>query len=741
MAVGRREFLTAAASAVAAAAGLEQEAYAQPAAMPGQAQAVGEFILDRTGNGLRVLHRRSPDRVLWESAVDGNFLVAEQAKADIDAFGTPEGSYKIKDTISATFERPSIDAIELAPNRASVSGRLFGKTGAVDYRLNFEALSPAHLRFEIKAGDDATVNRIRLRSASSLDEAFFGFGEQLTYFNQKGKVLPILVQEHGVGRGRPILTQLVDIFGNRGGRNPYVTEAPAPHFISSRLRSLFLENTQYSVFDLRAAAHFEVKVWSGAMTGRMLYGETPLDLIEAYTEYAGRMRVLPDWIHNGVIVASQGGMEAATKKLAELRQAGVPLAGFWIQDWVGIRVTPVGQQLWWNWRLDESYYPQWRELVADLESQGARMLIYINPFLSNAPGHDALFKEGEANGYLVKKADGSPYLIKNTDFYAALLDLSNPATGTWIKGIIKTELIGKAGASGWMADFGEALPFDGKLYGDADPAAWHNRFPEEWAKVHREAIEEAGRGDDIVFFNRSGFTQSPKFSTLFWLGDQMQTWDEYDGIKSAVVGMLSGGISGFSLLHGDTGGYTTLSVKLAGHTFPIVARDDELFQRWMELGAFTSVFRTHEGLDITIAAQIDSSPANMAHLARFAKVYKGLATYRRRLVAEAAARGYPVTRHLFLHYPQDPNTYALRYQFLLGPDLMIAPALDPGVDALDVYFPRGSEWTDLWTGADAGQAGTWSRVPAPLSKPAVFLRKGAASADDIVSGLKSAGVV
>jgi len=34
----------------------------------------------------------------------------------------------------------------------------------------------------------------------------------------------------------------------------------------------------------------------------------------------------------------------------------------------------------------------------------------------------------------------------------------------------------------------------------------------------------------------------------------METWDEYDGIKTAVVGLLSGGVSGFSLLHSDTGG-------------------------------------------------------------------------------------------------------------------------------------------------------------------------------------------
>ena len=117
-----------------------------------------------------------------------------------------------------------------------------------------------------------------------------------------------------------------------------------------------------------------------------------------------------------------------------------------------------------------------------------------------------------------------------------------------------------------MADFGEALPFDAKLHGGADPDAWHNHFPEEWAKVNREAIEEAGRGEDIVFFNRSGFTQSPGAATLFWLGDQMQTWDQYDGIKSAVVGMLSGGVSGFSLLHGDAGGYVSLSLKVAGQS-------------------------------------------------------------------------------------------------------------------------------------------------------------------------------
>jgi hypothetical protein len=91
-----------------------------------------------------------------------------------------------------------------------------------------------------------------------------------------------------------------------------------------------------------------------------------------------------------------------------------------------------------------------------------------------------------------------------------------------------------------MNDFGEALPFGGKIHA-GDPAGWHNRFPEEWARVAREAIEESGHGDEIVFFDRSGFTQSHGAATLFWMGDQMESWDAYGGIKTAVVGLLSGG--------------------------------------------------------------------------------------------------------------------------------------------------------------------------------------------------------
>jgi len=65
------------------------------------------------------------------------------------------------------------------------------------------------------------------------------------------------------------------------------------------------------------------------------------------------------------------------------------------------------------------------------------------------------------------------------------------------------------------------------------------------------------------------------------------SWDAHDGIKSALLGMLQAGVSGFSLSHSDVGGYTAI---------PTLERSKQLLLRWMELSALAdAVFRTHQG--------------------------------------------------------------------------------------------------------------------------------------------------
>ena len=66
----------------------------------------------------------------------------------------------------------------------------------------------------------------------------------------------------------------------------------------------------------------------------------------------------------------------------------------------------------------------------------------------------------------------------------------------------------------------------------------------------------------IAFFSRSAAAISPASSTLFWVGDQLTSWDQYDGMRSALSAMLSGGLSGISMTHSDTGGYTEFRERI-----------------------------------------------------------------------------------------------------------------------------------------------------------------------------------
>lgn len=695
----------------------------------------GNFVVRwRKDNGgqLAVSHSADPKKELWASVPGAGFVAA--ASGHLDATEA-RGMLIVNEKLSASCDKQRIDDIRAVSGSVVVNGSLDCADGAsTKYSLTFSPAGDNQLAFSLKIAD-SKYGISYLTYMSTPDEGFFGFGTQFTFFNMKGKRLPIVVSEQGIGRGEEPITSILNISAKAGG-SWHTSYACAPHYITSRLNSLFLENYERSVFDMRRGDRVQIQVASSLMKGRILYGDSPAMLIKEYTGFAGRMRPLPDWIHQGAILGLQGGTERVRKIYSELRRLGTPVSALWLQDWEGQRVTSMGKQLWWNWELDRDRYPEWDKMAKDLGSENVKLMVYINPFLvdvTEKKNHRrSLLDEAREKKFLILNQQREPYMIANTTFSAGMIDLTNPAARDWIKDVIKKELIG-SGASGWMADFGEALPFDAVLYSGEPASSYHNRYPEEWAKVNREAIEESGLGDEIVFFSRSAYTRSPGYSTLFWLGDQFVTWDENDGIKTAVTGLLTSGVSGFSLNHSDVGGFTGVPNKLG-----IYQRKKELLLRWMELNAFTAVFRTHEGNTPDGNAQFYSDSESMKHFSRCAKIYNAWGFYRKQLVREAAETGMPVARHLFLNYPSDPETLSINYEeFMVGSEFVVAPVLDKGKNEATVYLPAG-KWKHLWTGKEYGdeKKGVRVDVEAPVGKPAVFYKPGSKVAEEFINNLK-----
>jgi sulfoquinovosidase len=573
---------------------------------------------------------------------------------------------------------------------------------------------PDETHYLLKFEAEREFDRISADWLIAPDEIVWGGGEQMSHLALNGRKFPMWTSEPGVGRdpGTP-LTDRMSADGSFAGGHYWTTNYPEPTMLFSGDHAVRFRNTCYSELDLTELGFARANLWTGLVDLELIAGSGPAALMGQMTEPRYRQPPLPDWAIGGAIVGLKDGANSFAR-LEKIIAAGAAVSGLWCEDWVGIRQTSFGRRLFWDWQWNAERYPDLPNKIAELKSRGVRFLGYVNPYLAlDGPQ----YAEAARLGYLALKLESEePYAVDFGEFDAGVVDFTNPDAAAWFS----EEIIGKQmldfGLDGWMADFGEYLPVDLRLH-NGDPMEEHNRWPVHWAKVNADAVASRGRTGDALFFMRAGFTGVQQYCPLLWAGDQSVDFSRHDGIGTVITAALSAGLVGNAYSHSDVGGYTSLHGNV---------RTEELMFRWYELGAFTPVMRTHEGNRPDDNLQIDSTPELLSGFARWSRVHAALAPWVRHLCDEATVSGLPAQRALFLHYPDDRETFTIQDQYLYGADLMVAPVIEEGAVMRDVYMPEDG-WTHIWTG-EYFKSGH-HKIDAPIGSPPVFWRDGSRFAD------------
>jgi sulfoquinovosidase len=578
-------------------------------------------------------------------------------------------------------------------------------------RVNLAEDENGNLAFSIIA--NGNWRALTLRFAMQDDDRFWGFGEQYNFIEMRGKRVPIWVQEQGLNR---LPYPFLPPFG--GKLDSYF---PMPYFMDPVAgKGLLLNNVAFSRFDLGSVnpTQWSIEVWNGdAAEGVLFAGPQPKDIITQLTATVGRPKTAPPhWAFDGVWIAAQGGTQTVAQRVQTALDAGIPISAVWAQDWLGLRdfgLSNFGVK--YRWIHDEELYPDLAEFIAELADEGVRFLGYFNPFVAGDYEH---FNEMRAAGYLIKRPDGTPYVTPISTFTASQVDLTNPDAVAYFKGYARkaTEL----GMRGWMCDFGEWLPFDAVLH-QGKASKFHNQYPTAWHRINREVLEEAYPDGDFAIFTRSGFARDHEVAQVVWAGDQEATWHPNDGFPTVVKAGLTLGLAGIPFFTHDVGGFS------GG------PREKELLWRWTELGAFTPVMRTHDGLQKLTNHHFDSAPDTLAMFTKFSLIHAALYPYFSGLIEEAMATGLPMVRHTVLVDPEWKPAIEAHGQWMLGDDLLIAPVVEKGAHSVEVYLPKGV-WEHVFTGqiVDGRQKLT---VEAPLSQPAAFARVG--RLDDVIAEIRA----
>jgi sulfoquinovosidase len=514
--------------------------------------------------------------------------------------------------------------------------------------------------------------------ASSHAEQFHGFGGRHLGVSQRGASFFNWADEENVNAAA------FKVSGSSTGtllypNGPQAAYYPQASFVSSRPYGFLLDQPELARFRLDSD---RPDAWQVDIAARQLdYVVAPAlaaRAIGSLTAITGRQRVPPAWAVQPSLDRETQLAETPTAYLAQVRQDLVdirrhrlPISAYRIEGWGALPTATV------------------RELIGEFRRRRIHPLVYFRPFVSqDAAGTEApgAYQYAVGHRLVARTRSGAPYVFGDSfGGNAVLIDFTNPAAVRWWRSRIRAAL--NVGADGFMQDFGEEVQPGMRFHDGESGLQMHNRYAVLYAQATRRILDQHTRQHprrSFFFYTRAGYTGEPgsaAYENGNFAGDETTDWTRSSGIASVIPDMLNRAIGGAYGYTTDIGGYFDI--------YTPKPTTKELLLRWAELAVFTPFFRLHGSL-------IKGTHTPWRYDKQTVRIYNRLSLLHERAVPlilhlwrQADRTGIPPTRPLWLAYPGDRHAARQDQEWLLGPDLLVAPVITQGATARRVYFPAG----------------------------------------------------
>ncbi|MCC5848280.1 MAG: DUF5110 domain-containing protein [Verrucomicrobia bacterium] len=366
---------------------------------------------------------------------------------------------------------------------------------------------------------------------------------------------------------------------------------------------------------------------------------------------------------------------------------------------------------WTGYSWDPDFFPDPKELLQWLKDRGLKITLNLHPA-------DGVFDFEDAFPAMLKemglKRDDLPdleeryhrlYELLGLDPLKAKripLDINDP---NYMRAYFRClhHPMERDGVDFWWMDWQQGRA--GSRLPNLDTLPWINEL--HWQdQVHNRPDQRP------INFSRFGGIGAGRMPIGF-SGDTIVTWDslayqpEFTATSANVL---------YGYWSHDIGGH------MRGELTP------ELYTRWLQLGIFSPILRTHTSKAIECERRVFHFPdPHRSVMMRVLRRRYELVPYLYREMRKCADNGLSMIRPMYYEHPEETEAYRCENQYMFGDDMIVAPVVEPlhpddEMASASVWLPEG-EWFDIERGCLL-QGGQRVTIRYTLEETPVFVRPG-----------------